>query len=609
MRARPPGTPPALGTAPVSPSTLRTTGRALLLHARGHLRRIAFGGLLGLAGTAASLVQPLAAKALIEGVGDRKPVMGTLTLLSALVVLGAAFKALSQYVLAHAAESVVRGARRSIISRLLRLKVTELDRLEPGDLLARVSSDTTLLRQVTTQSLVTAVTSVIGLAGVTAMMGLLDPVLLCVTVGVIALTGVVLTITMPRISRATIRAQSAVGAMGAVLERALGALRTVKASGAEERETAVVHRAADDAWRSGIRAAGWQALMGASASLSVQLSFLCVLGIGGARVASGAIEVSALVAFMMLLFYLMQPVSDLVQATTQFHIGAAAVARLREVDLLEIDEAPEVNRCRSVGPGRRSGPSATVSFEKVFFRYRPELPDIHQGVDFTAPGGGMTALVGPSGAGKSTVFALLERFYEPTSGRLLIDGHDVLDVPLAELRAAIGYIEQDAPVLSGTLRENLLFAAPDATEDEVREVLVRTRLDAFVHALPQGLDTPVGHRGMRLSGGERQRVAIARALLRRPRLLLLDEATSQLDAANERALSDVVAEVARETTVLVIAHRLSTVTMADRIIVMDSGRVRATGTHEELITKDILYRDLAATQLLVPAPDEDVAAT
>jgi len=222
-------------------------------------------------------------------------------------------------------------------------------------------------------------------------------------------------------------------------------------------------------------------------------------------------------------------------------------------------------------------------------------------VSFTVPPRGMTAFVGPSGAGKTTVFSLIERFYEPDAGRVLVDGRDVRDWPLGELRAAIGYVEQDAPVLSGTLRENLLFGAPDAGDDDLAEVLRTTRLDGQVARLPDGLDTLVGHRGTRLSGGERQRVAIARALLRRPRLLLLDEATSQLDAVNEAALRDTIADAAHTTTVLVVAHRLSTVTMADRIIVIDGGRVRAVGTHAELLASDPLYAELAATQFLTPA--------
>jgi len=214
----------------------------------------------------------------------------------------------------------------------------------------------------------------------------------------------------------------------------------------------------------------------------------------------------------------------------------------------------------------------------------------------------MTAFVGPSGAGKTTVLSLLERFYEADAGRVLVDGVDVRDWPIARLRASIGYVEQDAPVLSGTLRENVLFGAPDATDDDLQRTLQTTRLVPLLAGLPEGLDTTVGHRGMKLSGGERQRVAIARALLRRPRLLLLDEATSQLDAVNESALRATVTDIARTTPVLVVAHRLSTVTAADRIVVMDAGRVRAVGTHAELLDADSLYRELAATQFLVTVP-------
>jgi ABC-type multidrug transport system fused ATPase/permease subunit len=240
----------------------------------------------------------------------------------------------------------------------------------------------------------------------------------------------------------------------------------------------------------------------------------------------------------------------------------------------------------------------------VWFRYRSgdDSPWVHRDLSFALPAGGLTAIVGPSGTGKSTLFALLERFYEPHSGTVSVDGHDVRSWPLAELRAAIGHVGQEAEILAGTLRDNLRLAAPEASDDELDAVITLTRLDDLLDRLPEGLDTPVGHRGVTLSGGERQRLAIARALLRRPRLLLLDEATSQLDAVNELALRNLVEAVALTTTVIVIAHRLSTVTRAERILVLDAGRVRAAGAHEELLANDDLYRRLATTQLLAAQP-------
>ncbi|MEV7864908.1 ABC transporter ATP-binding protein [Streptomyces sp. NPDC088124] len=587
----------------------RETWSALYRHFRPYRGTVALGGLLALIGAASGLAQPLAARELVDRLGGDSSITGVLLLLTALVLFGTAVEAVGSYLLERTAESVVLAARRTLIGRLLRLRLPEVERTQPGDLMSRITSDTTLLRAVTTQSIVSAATGGLAFLATIALMGWLDPVLLGVTLGVIVVIGGAVALVMPRISRAAKRSQEAVGHISAVLERAFGAFRTVKASGAEERETAVVEAAAREAWLHGVRAAKWQSVAGSSVGLAVQVSFLAVLGIGGARVASGAISVSTLVAFLLFLFYLIDPVSKLVGAVTQYQVGSAAVARLVEAEQLETEqletEQLETEGPKSRIPGPRTGEGPTVAagpasvvFEDVTFRYREELPYIHHGVSFEVPGPGMTAFVGPSGAGKTTVFGLVERFYEATGGRVLVDGRDVREWPLPELRAAIGYVEQDAPVLAGTLRENLVFAAPDATEEEIREVLVRARLDGLVDRLPDGLETLVGHRGSKLSGGERQRVAIARALLRRPRLLLLDEATSQLDAVNELALRDVVAEAAREVTVLVVAHRLSTVTLADRIVVMDAGLVRAVGTHEELVANDPLYGELAATQFL-----------
>ncbi|MGK9462047.1 ABC transporter ATP-binding protein [Streptomyces sp. G6] len=576
------------------------TLKALYGYVRPHRWAVVVGLLLALVGAAGGLLQPLATKELVDRLSSGDTIADILLAMTVLVLLSTVAEAFGGHVLERTAESVVLAARRSLIDRLLRLRLAEVDRMQPGDLMSRVTSDTTLLRAVSTQAVVNAATGAVTLVAAIVVMAFLDAVLLGVTLAVVVVVGVGVALVMPKIGQATERSQAAVGEMSTGLERAFGAARTVKAAGAEARETVRVEAAARRAWRHGVRGAKWEAVVGTADNLAVQLAFLAVLAVGGARVASGEIPVSTLIAFLLYLFYLMEPVYKLVEAVSGYQEGAAAISRITEVDRLPTEPSAAHGPVRPEDWAVVQYP-ASVRFEDVSFRYGPGLPYIHQQVDFEVPGTGVTAFVGPSGAGKSTLFTLIERFYEATGGRVLVDGKDVREWPLPELRSVIGYVEQDAPVLAGTLRENLVFAAPGATDDDIRAVLARTRLDTLVERLPHGLDTLVGHRGSKLSGGERQRVAIARALLRRPRLLLLDEATSQLDAVNELALRDVIAETARETTVLVVAHRLSTVTDADRIVVMDAGTVRAIGTHEELVAKDELYAQLAATQLLTSA--------
>ncbi|MFF5370051.1 ABC transporter ATP-binding protein [Streptomyces sp. NPDC013187] len=570
--------------------------RQLLGYVRPHRWSLLAGALLSLVTGATGLLLPLVARGLIDDLSHDRAITGALLAMSALVVANAAVGALGSYVLTRTAESVVLGARRALSSYLLRLRITAVDRSEPGDLMARITSDTTLLRAVTTDSLVGLGTGGLTLVATVVMMGLVDAVLLGVTLAVILGAGVVLGVIVPRINKASRQAQDAVGLMGASLERILGALRTVKASGAEHREERTLHEAAQESWRQSVRAAKWSAAAGNTAGLAMQIAFITVLAVGGARVATGTVDVGTLVAFLLYVFYLMSPIQQVVGAITQYQTGAAALTRIEEALRLPAEPAAEAAPLPSPG-----AEPAALDFDDVRFRYADDLPHVHHGVTFTVPAQGMTAFVGPSGAGKTTVFSLIERFYDPESGVITLDGRDLNDWELPRLRAAIGYVEQDAPVLSGSLRDNLLLGNPEADEDALARVLKTTRLDGLVARLPGGLDTLVGHRGTKLSGGERQRVAIARALLRRPRLLLLDEATSQLDAVNEAALRDTVADVARTTTVLVVAHRLSTVTMADRIVVMDAGRVRAVGTHRELVTADPLYAELAATQFLAAA--------
>jgi len=551
------------------------------------------GALLSLSTSAGALVLPLLVRGLISDLSRHQGVAALIVLLCVLMLLGTVLGAAGNYLLRRVAESIALDARKRVLDRLFRINVGVLDRNEPGDLIARATVDTTLLRDATSSAFVGLASGILALVATLTIMALIDIVLLGVTVAAVGVVALMTGIVVPRIGRAVSEAQQSIGKVAAGLERLLGALRTVKACGAEQREAARVHAAAVDSWQANLRSARLQAWVNSASQLSIQAAFLAVLAAGGAQVASGSISVGTLIAFLLYVFYLGMPIQQLSSSVSLYQIGSAAATRVMEAEMLPAEpvEAEDVSSPPGDGP-------ASVSFEQVWFRYRPDLPQVHHGVSFTIPAGGMTAFVGPSGAGKTTVFSLIERFYEPESGAVVVDGIDIRDWSLRQLRAVIGYVEQDAPVLSSTLRENLLLGAPAATDEELNDVLRITRLSDMVNRLPTGLETHVGHRGMRLSGGERQRVAIARALLRRPRLLLLDEATSQLDAINEAALRETVADVARLMTVLVVAHRLSTVTMADRIIVMDAGRVQATGTHLELVDGNPLYAELAATQFL-----------
>lgn len=585
------------------PSGDRHWLRMLAGYVRPHRGPFIAAAVLLLTSSLLGLAQPLAAKALIDGLTDGRGVGGALSALTGLVIAAAVLLGAGNYLILRTGEAVALDGRRGLVRHLLRLTVPALRGQAPGDLLARVTSDTMLLRQLATQCLIDLLTGGVMLIGAVTLMAFVDLVLLAVTAVVVVLLVLVIGLLMPRIRTAALRSQESVGEMGAALERALGAFTTVKASGAEAVEAARIDAAALAAYRQGVSLARWGSIAGTSAGLAIQVAFLVVLGVGGARVAAGSLPVSALVAFLLYVAYLMHPVMQLAGAGTYLQVGRAALARIAQINALPIEglhlpavDEPPVPPTRA--PARAPEP-AGVTFENVHFSYpgrdEPALRDL----TLTVPAGGLTALVGPSGSGKTTVLSLIERFGEPQHGRILVDGRPLTDWPLAQLRAVIGYVEQDVAVLAGTLRENIAYATAGATDDEIRAVLRTTRLESLLARLGGDLDAPVGHRGLSLSGGERQRIAVARALLRRPRLLLLDEATSQLDAANEAALREVVRDISRTTTVVVVAHRLSTIVDAAQIVLLEDGVVRAVGTHPELVRDNTLYAGLAAEQSLV----------
>ena len=563
---------------------------------------------LSILGAAASLAQPLLVSQVITVVEKGGSLGWIVWALVGLVVVTAVLNGFQHYLLQRTGTSVVFSARRQLVRRILHLPISEFDSRRTGDLVSRVGSDTTLLYAVITQGLVDAVGGVLIFVGALIAMLLIDPLLLGLTVIVIAVALVTVISLSGRIRVASKQQQEKVGDLAASVERSIGAIRTVRAANATEREITLIEEDARGAWRAGLRVARISALVVPVAGIALQVSLLVVLGVGGFRVASGAITVASLVSFILFLFMMIMPLGQAFGAINSVNQALGALGRIQEVIGLPSENEGDA----TVTAVAATETDAAITFDAVEFSYpdsvvkaRAEDSDepveaaVLRGVSFEVPRGTRTALVGPSGAGKSTMLALIERFYDPTAGVIRLGGVDIRALDREELRAQIGYVEQDAPVLAGTIRQNLQLGSPDATELECIAVIDAVNLREVLDRNELGLDAQVGEDGVMLSGGERQRLAIARALLAAPPILLLDESTSSLDGLNEQMLREAIDAVAQDRTLIVIAHRLSTVVDSDQIVVLEHGRVVGVGTHSELVKTTPLYKELAKHQLLV----------
>ena len=575
---------------------------------------------LSIVGAAISLAQPLVVGQVITAVQTGKDT-GILVLALIGVVLGSAVASgFLYFVLAKAGEGVVLSARGQLATRMLRLPIVEYDLRRTGDLVSRVGSDTTLLRAVLTQGLVDAAGGVLIFVGSVVAMAIIDPILLLLTLLMISIAVASIGFSARKIRSATTKAQQRVGDMSSSVERALSAVRTIRASRAETRETNQIIEDAKEAYEQGVKIARINAAVTPIGGLAANGAFIVVLGVGGYRVASGETPVASLVTFILLMFLMIRPVGQAFGAYSSVQTALGALARINEIIALPVEDTDAE---RAAAPKRKKVNDIALEFNKVSFGYAPApAPEVVEGKDgvavvdegktlapeeprevlhkvsFQIPRGARVALVGPSGAGKSTIFSLIERFYEPTGGQILLDGQSVQSMSRDELRAQIGYVEQDAPVLAGSIRENLLIGSPNATDKQLRKVLAEVNLTDVVKRDKRGLDAEVGEDGIMLSGGERQRLAIARTLLAAPPILLLDESTSSLDGLNEQRLREAIDAVAKNRTLFVIAHRLSTVVDSDLIIVLENGKVIGTGTHKQLVRSTPLYRALAKHQKL-----------
>lgn len=562
--------------------------RLLWSFAAPHRRALALGAALGLAGSAAGLATPMIIKAVLDNLGTHASLIGPVAALVTLLVLSAAIRCWQSILLGSVGERIVLDARETMVRRLLRATVAAVTKRPPGELVTRVTSDSVLLHEAASTSVIGLINGSVMLVGTLVLMGVLDMPLLATTVGAIVVVSILFLILMPGVADERQTAQHHLGRVGGTLEAALRAIRTVKASRAEERQAEQIIESARAANEHNVRAVRRESIAETVAWAGVDLAIILILMVGAWRVSNGAMELSSLVAFLLYAFGLMDPVTELSTNVTTLQTGVAAAGRIREVEQLEVESD---SNSTAPPPGGALVTRPALELRGVTAGYGGLTPAVHD-LNLTVPPRGHLAIVGPSGAGKTTVLSLIMRFLEPQRGELFFSGQPYSAASHDQIRRRLSFVEQETPILPGTVRENLLYTAGAATEQQLNRVLDEVRLAEDIAALEHGLDTDLT--SSVISTGQRQRIALARAIIQPSDVLVLDEATAHVDGLSEAAIRDCIRLRAQVQAVVTVAHRLSTVVDADTIVVMQDGRIRARGTHTELLATDGLYRDLVS---------------
>ena len=511
-------------------------------------------------------------------------------------VLFGAFAAMRFYLVTWLGERVVADVREAVYRNVIRMDPQFFEVTRTGEVLSRLTTDTTLVQSISGVGISIALRSTINLVGAIVMMAITSIKLLGLML--IAMPAVIVPVIslgrkLRKLSRSS---QDRIADTSGLAGETLNAIQTVQAFTLEALNTRRYDEAVEESFKVAVVRTRVRAWLTALSTTLVVAAITIVLWFGAHQVLSKEMTGGELVQFLLFAVYAGVAAASLSEMWSEVQRAAGAMERL--VELQQATPAIVAPPNPRPMPLLQSGVKAGhVRFEAVRFNYpsRPETPAL-DGFSIDIVPGETVAFVGPSGAGKSTTFQLLLRFYDPQSGRVLLDGVNIAEADSLVVRQRIGLVPQDTVLFGTSARENIRYGRPDATDEEVEAAARAAAADEFIRALPQGYETFLGERGTRLSGGQRQRIAIARAILKNPPLLLLDEATSALDAESERVVQQALEQLMATRTTIIIAHRLATVLKANRIVVMDQGRIIATGSHEELIASNPLYARLAALQ-------------
>ena len=518
--------------------------------------------------------------------------------LVALFLLQAAFSFLQSYMLNYVGEHIVYDLRTSLYGQLQQLSLDFYSTRRVGEIVSRLSSDVTQMRTMLTTNITTLLSQVVALVGSIAIVLTLNAQLSLFILGLAPALVLVAVLFGRRIQKASTRVQDDLADATVVAEEGLQGVRIVKSFGREMYETERYAAAMEKTFRASLRIALYNSSFG---SLMMFLGFGAIAALiwyGGREVISGRLSVAMISGFLIYGITIAASLGGLSGLYGQLRVAVGGVRRVFEL----LDTSPTVQDA----PGAAVLPASRgqISLRDVSFSYESGVP-VLQGISLDVQAGEILALVGPSGAGKSTILNMIPRFYDPTGGSITIDGHDLRAITQDSLRAQMAIVPQDTMLFGGTIRENICYGRLDASDAEIIAAAQAANAHDFIMAFPLQYQTVVGERGAKLSGGQRQRVAIARALLKDPRILLLDEATSSLDNESEGLVQEALHRLMQSRTTVIIAHRLSTVKMAQRIAVMEHGRIVELGTHAELIEHDGLYARLYAMQFR--DPEEELA--
>jgi ABC-type multidrug transport system fused ATPase/permease subunit len=574
---------------PLSWSVVWRETRALMWQYRGTL---ALGLSLTLINRLAGFVLPATSKFLIDdvvGQGNADLLVplaiaaGTATVVQA----GTSF-AISQ-VVSLAGQRAITRMRRTVQAKVMRLPVSFFDDTQSGVLISRVMSDAEGVRNLIGTGIVQLLGGLVSASLGIAALFYLNWQLTSLVLALLLVFGGVMAVAFTKL-RPIFRERSKINAeVSGRLGQSLSGVRVVKVYTAEKREELVFARGAHRLFRNiASTITGVSAMSAVSTVIVGGIGVLMTL-VGGRAILAGTMTLGDFVVYVFFVGLVSFPLVQMASIGTQLTEAFAGLDRIREIMDMPSEDAEDASKAELP---RVQG---ALTFEQVWFEYRPGVPVLH-GVDFHAPAGTTTALVGSSGSGKSTILSLVMAFTRPTRGRILVDGRDLATVRLRDYRTHVGVVLQDNFLFDGSIAENIAFAKPGASRDEIVAAAQVARCDEFVREFPEGYETVVGERGVKLSGGQRQRVAIARAILADPQILLLDEATSSLDSESEQQIKEGLAALRRGRTTFVIAHRLSTITSADQILVIEGGQVLERGTHAELLALGGRYRKLYETQ-------------